>query len=117
MQMIRKYSPTVLSALAGIGAIAAAPPRIDAAKIVHEGSDHGAPACVSCHGPSLGGSPDTGAPAIAGKPSAFIVARLDHYASPQGHNAAMRQVATALSPEERAAVAKYISSLPPPAAR
>lgn len=79
-------------------------------QIVEQGSVGGAPACASCHGPLLQGNQAIKAPALAGRPADYIIARLDHYASPQGHNAAMKQVATALSPSERAVVAHYIAT-------
>jgi hypothetical protein len=41
-----------------------------------------------------------------------IISRLVHYAGSGGHNAFMRQVATALSLQERKAVADYLSHLP-----
>jgi cytochrome c553 len=44
----------------------------------------------------------------------MILARLAHYAGPTGHNAMMRQVATALSPAERQKVASYLAALPRP---
>jgi cytochrome c553 len=72
-----------------------------------------APPCSSCHGASFEGNPAVKAPALAGRPADYIVARLAHYASPEGHNALMKQVATALSPAQRTAVATYLSSLKP----
>jgi cytochrome c553 len=80
--------------------------------IVEHGSANGAPPCASCHGSNLEGNAALKAPALAGLPASKILERLAHYASPQGHNAAMRAVATALSPAEQAAVAAYISRLP-----
>lgn len=80
--------------------------------IVEHGSANGAPACMSCHGAELEGNPALKAPALAGLPAATILARLAHYAGPEGHNAAMRDVATALDQSERTAVANYIASLP-----
>lgn len=93
-------------------ALPAASPPPDGRLILQRGSAGGAPACTSCHGSALQGSAATGAPALAGRPAAFIIARLDHYAGPAGHNATMRQVATALSPSERKAVAATIARLP-----
>ena len=72
---------------------------------------HGAPACIACHGEQLKGDAALKTPALAGLPAEFILSRLAHYSGPQGHNAMMRQVATALSPEERQAVATYLASL------
>jgi cytochrome c553 len=85
----------------------------DGPSIAHNGDGHGAPACVICHGQNFQGSPAIRAPALAGLPQATILDRLAHYAGPQGHNAMMRQVATALTQPERQAVAAYLSSLPP----
>jgi cytochrome c553 len=92
--------------------VAAAGP--DGRVIAHNGNGHGAMACTTCHGLNFQGIPAIHAPALAGLPAATIMARLAHYAGPEGHNAEMRQVATALSPNERWAVANYLSSLPRP---
>lgn len=73
--------------------------------IAELGKPAGVPACTMCHGPDLRGSAGIGAHSIAGKPAAFILARLDHYAGPDGHNPVMRQVATALTSTDREAVA------------
>jgi cytochrome c553 len=80
--------------------------------IAEHGSAGGAPSCSTCHGLHYEGNPAITAPALAGRPKAFIVSRLNHYASPEGRNPTMRAVATALSPSEREAVATYLSSLP-----
>jgi cytochrome c553 len=90
----------------------AASPEIDGHHIAEQGSPGGAPPCTSCHGARLQGNGAIKAPALAGKPAAYIVARLDHYASPEGHNAMMKQVAGALSSAERQAVSNYIAHLP-----
>jgi cytochrome c553 len=74
----------------------------------------GAGACSSCHGAHYEGDPAGTVPALAGLSADVILARLNHYASPAGKNPAMHQVATALDPAERAAVAAYISNLPKP---
>ena len=80
-------------------------------QIAHDGNGHGAPACIACHGEQLEGNAALKTPALAGLPAEFILSRLAHYSSPQGHNAMMRQVATALGPDERQAVATYLASL------
>jgi cytochrome c553 len=94
--------------------VAAAKP--DGRGIVENGDDHGAPACVTCHGAKLEGNPAIKAPALAGLTASKILERLDHYAGPDGHNAQMRFVATALTPGEREALAAYIAKLPEPPA-
>jgi cytochrome c553 len=92
--------------------LVAAAPLPDGRKIAEQGAAKGAAACSSCHGPTYQGNPALHAPPIAGLPAAYIEARLKHYASPEGHNALMRQVATSLSPAEARAVAAYLSKQP-----
>lgn len=81
--------------------------------IVEHGSASGAPPCSACHGAHLEGNDALKAPPLAGKPADYIIARLNHYASPEGHNAMMKQVASALSTAERKVVASYIAHLRP----
>jgi cytochrome c553 len=98
-------------ALAGV-ILTAAGPSPQGMDIVEHGSANGAPACMSCHGAKLEGNAALKAPALAGLPAATVLARLAHYAGPDGHNATMRAVATALDQSKRTAVANYIASLP-----
>jgi cytochrome c553 len=86
--------------------------NLNGQEIAHQGNSDGAPACTTCHGGQFQGDAGLKAPALAGLPRAFILSRFAHYAGPDGHNASMRQVATALSLGEREAVAAYLSSLP-----
>jgi cytochrome c553 len=79
--------------------------------IAEQGNGQGAAPCSSCHGSNYEGNPAIKAPALAWLSSDYIASRLAHYASPEGHNPLMKQVATALSPSEREAVAAYLSSL------
>ena len=100
-----------LIGLVALGARAAEGTSSTGTEIAHHGNGDGAPACTTCHGDHFQGEPTLKAPALAGLPAPFIVSRLAHYAGPDGHNPFMRQVATALRPEEREAVADYLSSL------
>lgn len=81
--------------------------------IAEQGSADGAPPCVSCHGAHLEGNSAVGAPSLAGRQKEFILARLAHYAGPDGHNPLMKPIALSLKPQERAAVAGYIAGLRP----
>lgn len=101
--------PILLLPLCALLVAAAGP---DGSVIAHDGNGHGALACTTCHGQNFQGNPAIHAPALAGKPATTVLARLAHYAGPNGHNAMMREVATALSPAERHAVAAYLASLP-----
>jgi cytochrome c553 len=109
-----KIAPLCVLAVTSGLLIGAAPVKPSGHDIVAQGNGHGAPACSSCHGPALTGDAMTGAPAIAGLSQSKILERLAHYAGPQGHNASMKMVATALTDAERQAVASYIATLPGP---
>jgi cytochrome c553 len=91
--------------------VAAAPPP-DGKTIAEQGNGRGALACSSCHGQNYQGNKALKAPSIAGLSPDFIQMRLNHYASPAGHNPMMRQVATSLSSAEMRAVALYLSKQP-----
>lgn len=91
--------------------VAAAPPP-DGKKIAEQGNGRGAAACSSCHGQTYQGDRAMHAPPIAGLTAGYIETRLKHYASPAGHNALMRQVATSLSPAEAQAVAIFLAKQP-----
>jgi cytochrome c553 len=121
LRLLRRFAmmkalTILLTPLIGLVALSTRPADgigLTGTEIAHHGNDNGAPSCTTCHGERFQGEPTLKAPALAGLPGAFIVSRLAHYAGPDGHNALMRQVATALSPEERKAVAAYLSTLPP----
>jgi cytochrome c553 len=100
-----------LISLVALGARVADGQSLTGTEIAHHGNGDGAPPCTTCHGESFQGEPSLKAPALAGLSAAFILSRLAHYAGPDGHNPSMRQVATALRPDEREAVANYLSSL------
>jgi thiosulfate dehydrogenase len=103
-QSLPAIAPVSLLLLAAMG-------PVDGKRIAENGTA-GSPPCQSCHGAHYGGSPALHVPAIAGLDASFILRRLDHYGSPEGHNASMKAVALALAPEERRAVAAYLSALP-----
>ena len=81
------------------------------ARIAFEGAASGAPPCAACHGDHLQGTPPLKSPAIAGLTADYILARLDHYAGPSGHNPQMKQVATTLTAQEKRVVADYLAGL------
>ncbi len=108
-----------LSALVAL-AVLAVPVRAEAqtasqgegaAGITRNGNARGAPACVTCHGPRLLGNPALAAPRIAGQSRSYVAAQLEALASGARTNAVMQPVAKALSPEEREALARYLSGL------
>jgi cytochrome c553 len=79
--------------------------------IAENGNDNGAMSCASCHGPTFGGNPAIEAPPLAGLPATTILTALNNFASDPSSNAMMHQVASALAPDERQAVATYLSGL------
>jgi cytochrome c553 len=111
MRTLQKVFVLVAVALVSSGGTpcSAATPNGD--DIAHQGAAT-VPACTACHGFAFQGQPAIKAPPLAGLPSGFIIARLEHYAGPTGHNAAMRAVAQGLTDAERQAVAKYLAMLP-----
>lgn len=105
---------SLLASASALLAAGTASPTANGKAVAEHGSGGGAPACSVCHGPRYEGEPAMKAPAIAGLPEAYILSRLAHYAGPDGHNPYMKQVATALTPSERQAVAAYLAGLPKP---
>lgn len=98
-----------LLALVVLPLMGAAP---DGKTIANNGNGNGAMSCNACHGNHFQGNPALHAPVLAGRPAAFILARLAHYKSPAGRNAMMKQEASSLTPGESQAVAAYLASLP-----
>jgi cytochrome c553 len=79
--------------------------------IAQNGNNSGAMSCASCHGPTFGGNPALQAPPLAGLPASTIETALNNFASNPSSNPMMHQVASALAPDERQAVAVYLSKL------
>ena len=94
---------------AATGAEAAAGTRL-----AHAGNAQGAPACVACHGARGEGQGTLGAPRLAGLNAAYIERQLADFADGSRESAVMTPVAKALAAPDRAAVARYYSTLPPP---
>jgi cytochrome c553 len=88
----------------------------DAATIAAQGNGKGAAACQSCHGSEGGGQEAAGFPRLAGLNAAYLRRQLDAFASGTRENPVMRPMATALSQDERQAMADYYSKLPVPSA-
>lgn len=113
MEYLAILAALVLATCAVGAARAAAPP--DAAHIAQAGNGHGAAPCMACHGTHGGGNDVAGYPRLAGLPAAYLRKQLDDYASGNRRNAVMQPNASALSPAEREAMARYYSAMPIPA--
>ena len=98
-------------ALAGIGMPPAAL-AIDAAAIANAGNGRGAAPCMACHGADGAGQAAAGNPRLAGLDAAYLQKQLDDFASGARSNPVMQPMATALSEDERHAMATYYSQLP-----
>ncbi len=83
----------------------------DAAVIIHSGNDHGALACVQCHGEQLQGNPSAQIPRLRGQSEAYLLEQLQFFANGQRHNSLMNVVASHLQPKEMEALAQYLSHL------
>lgn len=81
----------------------------DVEKLAHEGDSHRRlPACLACHVNNAGGPIET--PVITGQSEEYLVTQLNAFASGQRKNdvyGRMRDVAGKLTPQERAALARY----------
>ncbi|MGC9270625.1 c-type cytochrome [Acidiphilium sp.] len=95
-----------------LGAAGPAPDVSRGAAIVAHGTGNGVLPCMACHGPDLMGNASIGAPRIAGLPVATTRAAFRAIAAGRmGRNYVMKNIAHALSPPERAAVAAYLAGL------
>lgn len=94
----------------------AAAHALDAAAIAQQGNGKGAAPCMACHGADGGGQAAAGNPRLAGLDAAYLQKQLDDFASGARSNPVMQPTATALSDDERKAMATYYSKLPLPAA-
>jgi cytochrome c553 len=83
--------------------------EVEIDRLAREGDSHRRiPACLACHVNGSGGPIET--PVITGQSKDYILAQLNAFASGQRKNdvyGRMRDVARKLTPEERAALARY----------
>lgn len=86
--------------------------RSTGATIAAQGSN-GAPACNSCHGAKGEGNAAGGFPRIAGQSHAYLVHELESFVNGSHKSSTMTPIATALSADQRIAVAAYFASLAP----
>ena len=77
----------------------------------------GAPACSACHGQNGEGQPQMGYPRLAGLAPAYIEEQLKSFGNGSRDNAIMDPIGKALKPQDRKAVAEYLSGLTPPGAK
>ena len=116
---MRPVSPSGLllaMALASVTAPSFAAMAIDAAAITRQGNGKGAPPCMACHGVDGAGQTASGNPRLAGINAGYLQKQLDDFASGARSNPIMQANATALSEDERHALALYYSKLPLPPA-
>ncbi|HWU77800.1 MAG TPA: c-type cytochrome [Rhodanobacter sp.] len=88
---------------------------VDAAAITRQGNGKGAAPCMACHGVDGRGQAAAGNPRLAGLDAAYLQKQLEDFASGVRDSAVMKPTATALSADERHALALYYSTLPLPA--
>ncbi len=107
----------IAAALAAILGLAAPGARaLDAAEIVTQGNGKGAPPCLGCHGVEGAGRAAAGFPRLAAQDAVYLRRQLDSFADGSRDNPVMKPIATALSSEERQALADYYSHRPLPPA-
>ena len=104
----------LLAAVVGLGCTANAH-AVDAAQLATQGNGKGAPPCLGCHGADGGGQAAAGFPRLAGLNASYLRRQLDSFADGTRDNPVMKPVATALTTDERQALAQYYSQQPLPA--
>lgn len=75
--------------------------------------DKGAAPCVTCHGIDGAGQAAMGSPRLASLNAAYLLKQLDDFASGARNNPIMTPMATALSTDERQALAKVLQPIAP----
>lgn len=86
----------------------------DAATIAREGNGKGAAPCATCHGADGAGQVAAGFPRLAGLNAAYLKRQLDDFANGSRESPIMKPMVSALSDDERAALAEYYSTMPIP---
>jgi cytochrome c553 len=93
------------------------PAKLALGQRLYRGGDAkvGVPACAACHGPSGDGNPAAVYPAIQGQQATYVEKQLKDYRAnarqTDGSNQIMRNIASAMSDEQIAAVASYVQGL------
>ncbi len=111
-----RWSVVATCALAAAALAAPTAHAMDAAQLATQGNGKGAPPCLGCHGVDGGGQAAAGFPRLAGLDASYLRRQLDSFADGTRDNAVMKPVATALTTDERQALAEYYSRLPLPTA-
>jgi cytochrome c553 len=81
-----------------------------------EGTSDAVSACARCHGENRRGPSSRLVPVLHGQPAAFLLAALEDYAHARRPSGIMQPLASDLSPQARAQVARYYAGLALPAA-
>lgn len=79
--------------------------------IANQGLGENIAPCSSCHGAHGEGNAAAGFPRLAGLGAPYLEAQLDAFASGARENAVMQPIASALSTDQRSAMATYYSQL------
>lgn len=111
-----RWSVVAACALAAAALAAPTAHAMDAAQLATQGNGKGAPPCLGCHGADGGGQAAAGFPRLAALDASYLRRQLDSFADGTRDNPVMKPVATALTTDERQALAGYYSRLPLPAA-
>ena len=114
--MNRRWGVIAASLLAAVASLAGTGTAHaqDAAQIATQGNGKGAPPCLGCHSVDGGGQAAAGFPRLAALDATYLRRQLDSFADGSRENPVMKPIATALSSEERRALADYYSRLPLP---
>jgi cytochrome c553 len=103
---------TVIAAAGGLWlmAISSVSSAADGRALAMNGNGKGALPCSVCHGAQGEGQPQAGFPRLDGLNAVYMRQQLDDFADGKRANDIMRPIASALSPDERQAVASFYST-------
>jgi len=93
------------------------PALVEKGEAIYRGGskENGVPACMACHGPTGKGNPAAGYPVLSGQWADYTAATLTAYANGErksdGPTKVMREIASALHPDQIKAVASYVQGL------
>lgn len=114
MHLYKKAVAIVAVSMMAAGSAIAAGGNADNGKKIYNEGKGTAPACISCHGPKGLGDDSMGTPRLVGQGYTFLVKQLNDFATDKRSDTTMytmNTTAKAMSKQDRADVAAYLSSV------
>ncbi|MFA7282580.1 MAG: c-type cytochrome [Sterolibacterium sp.] len=84
-------------------------------RVLFLGGGESISACADCHGATGEGNTQSGFPALAGQPEAYLAKQLQDYRSGLRASSIMEPIARQITPSQAGSINAYIATLPAPA--